>query len=88
MKKLLMIIALVPLMGASCERRPTIEPPKYPANALVECPELQQLVIDEKIDGTTLRDYYIDRTNLNKQYADCATIHNELVRFIKTQQKR
>ena len=87
MKLWYIIPVLLFAMGASCERKPTIEMPKYPANLLVECPELKPLVLDEAINGIALGEYYKNNIADNKQYADCATIHNELVRFIKQQQK-
>lgn len=88
MKLYYAIPILLMLMGASCQRKPDVEEPKYPANTLVECPELKEFVIDQQIDGVLLEKYYLEKSGLNKQYADCATIHNELVRFIKQQQKK
>ena len=88
MKAWYLIPILLLTMGASCQKKPDIQTPKYPANLLVECPELKQLVIDEKIGGITLGEYYKSKIAENKQYADCATIHNELVRFIKKQQEK
>ena len=77
---------LLMLMGSSCQTK--VDPPNYPANTLVECPEIQKLVVDAQSKGVTLKDYYLAKSELNKQYADCATIHNELVRFIKEQQSK
>ena len=82
------IVYLVPLLiavaGASCQTKVNL--PNYPANTLVECPELELLVIDAESKGVSLKNYYLDSSRADKQYADCATIHNELVRFIKKQQ--
>lgn len=79
------------LAGASCQPRPDVDAgadPEYPANTLTECPELTALVVDAKIDGVQLREFYLDSNNTDKLYADCATIHNELVRFIKSEQEK
>lgn len=86
MKKLLWIPLLLIVSGfTSCggTRSTSVN---FPPNTLVECPEIKKLIIDEKVDGVRLKDYYIARGELNSQYADCATIHNELVRFIKSEQ--
>jgi hypothetical protein len=86
MKLYYAIPVLLMLMGASCQVK--VDSPNYPANTLVECPEIQKLVVDAQSKGVTLKDYYLAKSELNKQYADCATIHNELVRFIKEQQSK
>ena len=84
MKPIYMLPLLIALAGASCQTK--VDAPDYPANTLVECPEIKKLVVDAQAAGVPLKDYYLAKGELNKQYADCATIHNELVRFIKKQQ--
>lgn len=84
MKIIYAIPVLLMLSGASCQTK--VDMPDYPANTLIECPEIQKLVVDAQANGVPLKDYYLAKSELNKQYADCATIHNELVRFIKEQQ--
>ena len=88
MKILYAIPVLLMLAGASCEHRSEqLPPPNYPPNTLTLCPEIQQLVYDEKLNGIQLGEFYKEKLDLNKQYADCATIHNALVKFIKQQQE-
>ena len=86
------IPVILMLMGSSCSpTRPDIgagADPEYPANTLTECPGLTALVVDSGIDGVKLREFYLDSNSVDKQYADCATIHNELVRFIKSEQEK
>lgn len=81
---------LLLLAGASCSpTKPNTDAgalPEFPPNTLVECPELVQLITDATIDGVRLKDFYVDSNSTDKQYADCASIHNELVRFIKLEQ--
>lgn len=79
------------LAGASCQTKPDSDAgdlPEFPANTLTECPELEMLVVDAALDGVQLKGFYIDGNSTDKQYADCATIHNQLVRFIKSEQEK
>lgn len=87
MKLHYLIPVLFLLMGASCSKTKP-ESVSYPLNTLVECPELQEIVMEADATGITLGEFYLHEGKVIKQYADCATIHNELVRFIKKQQKK
>lgn len=86
MKLYYILPILLMLAGASCQ--PRVDAPDYPENTLVECPEIKELVIDAEKQGVPLKGYYFAKGDLNTQYADCATIHNKLVRFIKEQQSK
>ena len=86
MRKILFAIPIMlMLMGASCQTKPDMN--NYPPNTLVECPQLKETVLAANAQGISLGEFYLDDGKLVKQYADCATIHNELIRFIKQQQK-
>lgn len=83
---------LMMLAGSSCSpTRPDADAgalPEFPPNTLTECPELALLITDAEIDGILLKNFYIAGNDEDKQYADCATIHNQLVRFIKAEQEK
>ena len=87
MKLYYVIPILLLLMGASCS--PTKpDGVDYPLNTLVECPELKEIVIEADASGVDLGEFYVHDGKVVKQYADCASIHNELVRFIKQEQTK
>tara|TARA_R110000868_G_scaffold372012_1_gene635793 strand:- start:1119 stop:1397 length:279 start_codon:yes stop_codon:yes gene_type:complete len=88
MKQLLILPVLLLLGGCPVATNPFVKMPDYPPTVLQECKELEQTVIDATADGVSLEVFYKEKIALNKQYADCASMHNELIRFIKKQQDK
>ena len=88
MKQLLILPVLLLLGGCPAATNPFVNMPDYPPNVLQECKELEQTAIDATADGVSLEVFYKEKMSLNKQYADCASMHNELIRFIKKEQDK